>query len=134
MASIFTQIIQGQLPAYKLYEDDQVIAILAKDQVTLGHTLVIPKAEVDHWTEVPPALFAHLQTKAQVIGRALRLVTGCRRILTVAVGYEVQHYHLHLIPSQSMADLNFAKGKTYPDQTMKEIQHQVLDKIREINL
>jgi len=125
MASIFTKIIEGTLPSYRIYEDSLVIAILAKDQINLGHTLVIPKAEVDHWFEVSPMTYAHLQQVAQKLGRSIRNVTKCDRVLTAAIGYEVKHYHLHLIPSQSMADLNFSKAREFPHQDMQKMADQI---------
>lgn len=125
MASIFTKIIQGELPAYKVYEDDSIIAILALDQVTLGHTLVIPKQEANHWFDVPEKTFAHLQVQAQKIGRALKKATDCPRVLTAAIGFEVPHYHLHLIPAWSMADLNFAKGQRRAEVEMQDIQAKI---------
>jgi histidine triad (HIT) family protein len=125
MASVFTKIIQGELPSYKVYEDSLVIAILAKDQINLGHTLVIPKEEVDHWFDVDPKTYAHLQTVSQRIGKAIRTVTQCDRVLTAAIGYEVRHYHLHLIPSNSMADLNFGKARAFPSDDMQRIVDQI---------
>lgn len=125
MASIFTKIIQGELPSFKVYEDDLVIAILAKDQINLGHTLVIPKVEVDHWFDVEPKTYAHLQNIAQKLGRSIRSVTRCDRVLTAAIGYEVRHYHLHLIPSNSMADLNFSKAQAYPADDMQLMAEQI---------
>lgn len=125
MGSVFTKIISGELPSYKIYEDDTIIAILALDQVTLGHTLVIPKKEVNHWFDVPETTFTHLQTQAQKIGKAIRKATDCPRVLTAAVGFEVPHYHLHLIPAWSMADLNFAKGQRRSEPEMKDIQAKI---------
>jgi len=125
MASVFTKIIAGELPSYKVYEDDLMIAILAKDQINLGHTLVIPKVEVDHWFEVEPKTFAHLQLVAQKIGRAIRTVTRCDRVLTATVGYEVKHYHLHLIPSHSLADLDFSKARLFPHEEMLKMAEQI---------
>lgn len=121
MASVFTKIISGELPSYKVFEDESIIAILALDQVTLGHTLVIPKAEVNHWFDVPEKTFQHLQTQAQKIGKAVQQATGCPRVLTAAIGFEVPHYHLHLIPAWSMADLNFAKAQRRSEAEMKDV-------------
>jgi histidine triad (HIT) family protein len=127
MASIFTKIIAGELPSYKIYEDEFIIAILTLDQIQLGHTLVIPKEEVNHWYDVPEKTYLHLQKNAQRIGRAIKQATGCTRVLTVAVGFEVPHYHLHLIPAWSMADLNFSKGQRRSDAECKEIQKKIQD-------
>ncbi|MCS6838660.1 MAG: HIT family protein [Bdellovibrionaceae bacterium] len=125
MASVFTKIIRGELPCYKVYEDEMVIAILAKDQIHLGHTLVIPKQEIDHWTDLPETLYVHLQKCAMRIGRAIQKVTECRRVLTAAIGYEVPHFHLHLIPSWSMADLNFSKARTRPHEEMEKMAERL---------
>lgn len=124
--SVFTKIITGELPSYKIHEDDLTIAFLALDQINLGHTLVVPKQEVDHWTEVPEETYLRVQANAQKIGRAIREVTGCKRVLTAAIGFEVPHYHLHLIPAWSMADLSFAKATRRSPEEMKDVQ----DKIR----
>lgn len=125
MASVFTRIINGELPAYRVFEDDKIIAILAKDAIQPGHTIVIPKQEFDQWCDVEPQLFAHLQVAAQKIGQAIRSATRCERVLTAAIGYEVKHYHLHLIPSWSMADLNFSLAKSYPADEMNNILEQI---------
>lgn len=129
MASLFTQIIEGRLLAYRVYEDDKIIAILAKDQIRLGHTIVIPKQEFDQWCDVDPEIFAYLQVMAQKIGRAIRAATQCERVLTAAIGYEVKHYHLHLIPSWSMADLNFSLAKSYPAEEMNKVLDQIKAKL-----
>lgn len=123
--SIFTKIISGELPSYKIYEDDLTISFLALDQINLGHALVVPKQEVDHWTEVPEAAYLRVQQNAQKIGKAIREVTGCKRVLTAAIGFEVPHYHLHLIPAWSMADLNFAKATRRSPEEMKDIQDRI---------
>lgn len=127
MASIFTRIIQGELPSYKVFEDDVVISILALDQVNLGHVLVIPKKETNHWFDVPENEYLHLQQVSQKIGKAIKAATDCPRVLTVAVGFEVQHYHLHLIPAWGIADLSFAKATRRSDEEMK----MILGKIRQ---
>lgn len=129
MASIFTRIIRRELPAFWIYEDDLVIAILAKDQVQLGHTLVIPKLEVDHWIELPERDFLHLQKVARIIGQVIHKVTECRRVLTATIGYEVSHFHLHLIPSWTMADLNFSRAKSYPREQMEEMANKLRQSI-----
>lgn len=121
MASVFTKIIQGELPAYRVFEDEKIIAILALDQVTLGHTIVIPKSEINHWYDVPSDLYSHLQVNAQKIGKAIQKATGVPRVLTAAVGFEVPHYHLHLIPATSVADLNFGKAQRRSEDEMKEV-------------
>lgn len=126
MASIFTKIIKGELPCYKIYEDDQVLSILALDQVNLGHTLVICKDEINHWTEVPPELYGHLHRISQRIGRAMLKATGAPRIGQMVAGFEVPHYHLHMIPAWSIPDLDFKRAQRRSDADMKMIQAEIL--------
>ncbi|MFN7455067.1 MAG: HIT family protein [Pseudobdellovibrionaceae bacterium] len=125
--SVFTKIIKGELPSYKIYEDDLTIAFLALDQVNLGHTLVVPKQEVDHWFDVPPETYTRVGLNAQKIAKAIKKTTGCARVLTTAVGFEVHHYHLHLIPAWSIADLSFSKAQKRSESEMKEIQKKIIE-------
>lgn len=129
MASIFTKIINGELPCYKIFEDDLTISFLALDQVTLGHTLVVPKLEVNHWFDVPEKDYVKVQLNAQKIAKALKKATSCSRVLTTVIGFEVPHYHLHLIPAMSMADLNFGKAQRHPESEMIRIQTEIIKNI-----
>lgn len=125
MPSIFTRIIRGELPSFKVLEDERTIAILALDQVTLGHTLVIPKLEVSHWYEVPEEDFLQVQKNSLKLAKAIKAATGAPRILTATVGFEVPHYHLHLIPGASLADLDFTKGKRRSQEEMNQILREI---------
>ncbi|MBX2995037.1 MAG: HIT family protein [Bdellovibrionaceae bacterium] len=125
MASVFTKIISGEIPSYKIHEDDLTITILTIEPIHLGHCLVIPKQEVNHWYDVPEAAYLQVQKNAQKVAKAIKAVTGCSRVLTAAIGFEVQHYHLHLIPAWSMADLNFSKASKRSETEMKEIQEKI---------
>lgn len=129
MASIFTKIISGELSSFKIHEDELTISILALDQVNLGHTLVIPKKEVNHWFDVPEIDYIQVQLNAQKIAKAIKQATGCTRVLTTAVGFEVPHYHLHLIPAWSMADLSFAKAQRKSQEEMLDIQRKIISSI-----
>ncbi len=131
MASIFTKIINGELPSYKVFEDDKVIAILAIDQVNLGHTLVIPKIEVDHFFQTPEPHYSAVFSAAKIISPAIQKSTDCKRVLSAIVGFEVPHFHLHLIPAMSMADLNFSKAKRHSDEEMKRIALAISSSIKE---
>lgn len=126
MASIFTKIINGELPCYKVFEDDQSIAFLALDQVTRGHTLVVPKLEVDHWTDVPEDVFLKVQSNALMIAKAVHKYTQAPRILTATIGFEVPHYHLHLVPGKKLSDLDFTKGKRLDTEEMEKIQKGII--------
>lgn len=125
MASIFTKIIRGEIPCYKIYEDELTIAFLALDQVNLGHTLVVPKEEVDQWIDVSEKSYIQVQLNAQKIAKAIREATGCPRVGTIIAGFEVPHYHLHLIPAWSIPDLDFRRAQRRSDAEMKEIQSKI---------
>lgn len=126
MASIFIKIINGELPSYKIYEDELTYSFLALDQVNLGHTLVVPKKEVNHWFDVPEADYLAVAKNAQKIAKAIQKATGCPRVGTMVAGFEVPHYHLHLIPAWSIPDLSFAKAKRLGEAEMKSIQEKII--------
>lgn len=124
--SLFSKIIRGELPSYKIDEDELTYSFLALDQVNPGHTLVIPKAEVNHWTEVPEADYLRVHLNAQRIGRALRKAMGAPRVGQIVAGFEVPHYHLHLIPAWSIPDLDFKRARRLPEEEMRKIQSEIL--------
>lgn len=130
MASVFTKIISGELPCYKIHEDERTFSFLALDQVNLGHTLVIPKLEVNHWFDVPEELYTQVGLNAQKIARAIQSATGCPRVGTMVAGFEVPHYHLHLIPAWSIPDLDFKKAQRRSDLEMREIQEKILNNLK----
>lgn len=126
MASIFTKIILGELPCYKIYEDDLVLSFLALDQVNLGHTLVITKEEYNGWWQVPTETYSHLHSVSQRIGKAIMAATECPRVGQMVAGFEVPHYHLHLIPAWSIPDLSFSKAQRRSSDEMLEIQNKII--------
>jgi histidine triad (HIT) family protein len=126
MASIFTKIIRGELPCYKIYEDEDIFSFLALDQVNLGHTLVICKEEINHWTEVPSETYGRLHKVSQKIGKAILKASGSPRVGQIVAGFEVPHYHLHLIPAWSIPDLDFKRAHRRSDEDMKRIQTEII--------
>lgn len=130
MASIFTKIINGELPSYRVHEDDLTISILALDQVNLGHVIVIPKQEVNHWFEVPPDVFIRVGLNAQKIAVAIKKATSCPRVGTITAGFEVPHYHLHLIPAWSIPDLDFKRAQRRSDEEMKKIRDLIIENLK----
>ncbi len=130
MASIFTQIIQGKLPCYKIHEDELTFSFLALDQVNLGHTLVIPKREINSWLEVPAEIYTQIHLNSQKIGQAIQAATQCPRVGQIVAGFEVPHYHLHLIPAWSIPDLNFSRAKRHSDEEMKKVQKAIQDQLK----
>jgi histidine triad (HIT) family protein len=126
VSSVFTKIISGELPSYKIYEDDLVIAILALDQVNLGHTLVISKEETNHWFQVADEGYLQVSRIAKKLAPALKSATTCSRVGVIVAGFEVPHYHMHLIPSWSIADLSFSRAKKESVESMQKIQNKII--------
>lgn len=115
MATLFTKIIEGDIPGRFVWRDADVVAFLTINPITPGHTLVVPVAEVDHWLDLPPELAARCMSVAQVIGQAQMAAFSPTRVGMIIAGLEVPHTHLHLIPIDSEADLSFAKADPAPD-------------------
>ncbi|TFH88497.1 HIT family protein [Billgrantia azerbaijanica] len=105
MASIFTRIIEGELPGHFVWEDERCVAIMTLNPMKPGHLLVIPREEIDHWDDLPPELTAHLMTVSQTLAKALKRAFPCQRVGLLVVGLEVPHVHLHLVPLDAMQDI-----------------------------
>lgn len=110
MASLFTRIIDGEIPGRFVWKDEQCVAFATIAPLRPGHMLVVPRAEVDHWIDLDPALNRHLSEVAQTIGRAQQRAFSPTRIGLIIAGMEVPHTHLHVIPIQSEADLDFSRA------------------------
>ena len=107
MPTIFTRIIDGELPGRFVHRDDRCVAFLSIAPIRPGHTLVVPVAEVDHWVDLDPDLLAHLMTVAHRIGQAQMAAFSPARIGVIIAGMEVPHAHIHLVPIDREADLHF---------------------------
>ena len=118
MPSIFTRIIAGELPADFVWKDDHAVAFLSNRPLRPGHTLVVPRVEVDHWLDLDPDLLAHLVSTAQAIGRAQMAVFKPARIGLILVGLEVSHVHFHVVPIDGPHDLDFDNQDPNPDPAM----------------
>ena len=118
MASIFSKIIQRQIPAHIVAEDDEYIAFLDIMPLTEGHTLVVPKTEVDYIFDLDDKTLAGLHLFSKKISTAIKKATSCSRVGVAVLGMEVPHAHIHLVPMNSMRDMNFAnpKLKLSPEQ------------------
>ena len=108
MASVFTRIIQGEIPCHKIAENDKFIAFLDITPVAKGHTLVVPKMEVDYFFDMNSDLLAEINLFAKEVATKLQRTIPCRRIGVAIIGLEVPHAHVHLIPLNTMADINFS--------------------------
>lgn len=111
MASIFTRIVQGEIPCHKVAEDDRFLAFLDIAPLREGHTLVVPKVEVDKFFELPIDVLAGIMPFAQGVANKIAKVVPCDRIGVSVIGLEVPHAHVHLIPIDSMRDMDFSRPK-----------------------
>lgn len=115
MSSPFSMIIAGELPARFVWQDDDVVAFLTIAPIRPGHALVVPRAEVDHWQSIDPALLGHCTDVAQKIGQAQQQAWDAPRVGLIIAGLEVPHLHLHVIPLWQMSDLDFTHADHNPD-------------------
>jgi len=111
MSSIFTKIINGEIPSYKIVESDKFFAFLDIFPLAKGHTLVIPKLETDYIFDLEDELLGEMMVFAKKVGRAIEQVVSCERIGITVIGLEVPHAHIHLIPINSITDMDFSKEK-----------------------
>ncbi|MDF0528345.1 HIT family protein [Tsukamurella sp. 8F] len=107
MATVFSKIISGELPGRFVYEDDAVVAFLTIAPLTQGHTLVVPRAEVDHWESIDDELWDHLSAVARRVGRAVKSAFDAPRAGLIVAGLEVPHLHLHVFPAYALSDFSF---------------------------
>lgn len=118
MASIFTKILAGELPGHYVWKDPLCFAIMTIQPIRGGHLMVIPNAEVDHWDDLPPATATHLMQVSQHITKGIKAVVPCKRVGVAIIGLEVPHTHIHLIPIDSMADLDFKNARALPQEEL----------------
>jgi histidine triad (HIT) family protein len=110
MPTIFTRIIEGEIPGTFVWREDVCVAFLSINPLRPGHTLVVPREEVDHWIDCPPELANHLFTVSREIGTALQRAFNPTRVGFMIAGLEVPHLHFHLVPMDGMHDLDFANA------------------------
>ena len=104
MTSVFTRILQGELPGRFVWKDEQCAAFLSIEPLRPGHTLLVPRAEIDHWIDVPEALHAHLAGVARTLGQAMQAAFEPAKVGVMIAGLEVRHVHWHLIPIHELGD------------------------------
>ncbi|NLG55576.1 MAG: HIT family protein [Rhodococcus sp.] len=131
MASIFSKIINGELPGRFVWKDDDVVAFLTISPVTQGHTLVVPRQEVDQWQDVDGELFAKVSDVARTVGRAVRSAFDAPRAGLLIAGLEVPHLHLHVFPAYDMSDFDISKADPSPKpESLDEAASRIRNALR----
>lgn len=127
MATVFTKIINRELPGRFVYEDDAVVGFLTIEPMTQGHTLVVPRAEIDQWQDVDGAVFAQVMAVAQRIGKAVCQAFDTERAGLIIAGLEVPHLHVHVFPARSLTDFGFAGVDRNPSpESLDESQAKIV--------
>lgn len=133
MATVFTKIINGELPGRFVYEDDEIVAFLTIAPMTQGHTLVVPRAEIDQWQDIEPPVFARVMEVSQLIGKAVVKAFGAERAGVIIAGLEVPHLHVHVFPAYNLTDFGFAGVDNNPSQeSLDEAQTKIKAALAEI--
>lgn len=126
MATVFSRIIAGELPGRFVYDDDVCVAFLSINPLRQGHTLVVPREEVDHWLDLDAATWSHLTAVAQHLGGAIERAFAPEKVGMMLAGLEVPHVHIHLVPIWDVHDLDFARAEASPDPVDLDAAQQAL--------
>jgi histidine triad (HIT) family protein len=130
MASIFTKIIQGEIPSYKVAENEKFIAFLDINPLSKGHTLVVPKVEVDYLFDLESDLLGEMMIFSKKVARAIDQVIDCKRVGVAVLGLEVPHAHIHLCPINGIYDIDFSKPKLkLSSEDFQEISEKIAAKV-----
>lgn len=133
MASVFTKIINREIPGRFVYEDDDVVAFLTIEPMTQGHTLVVPRAEIDNWQDVDAGVFANVMAVAQRIGKAQSKAFDVERTGLIIAGLEVPHLHVHVFPARELSDFGFAGVDRNPSpESLDEAQAKITAALAEL--
>ena len=133
MSSVFTKIINGDLPGRFVYEDNEFVAFLTIAPVTVGHTLVVPRGEIDQWQDLDASVLNRLMGVSQLIGRAVRLAFNAPRAGLLIAGLEVPHLHIHVFPAYSLGDFNIAGADPNPSpESLDEAQRKIKNALAQL--
>ncbi|MGE5698084.1 MAG: HIT family protein [Candidatus Sericytochromatia bacterium] len=133
MATVFTKIINGELPGRFVYEDDDIVAFLTIQPMTQGHTLVVPREEIDQWQDVDPVAFNKVMGVAQLIGKAVCKAFGSERAGVIIAGLEVPHLHVHVFPAYNLTDFGFAHVDRNPSpQSLDQAQAKIKEALAQL--
>lgn len=122
MSTIFTKIINGEIPSYKIYEDDFAYAFLDINPINRGHTLVVSKIEKDYLFDLDEENYKNLMISAQKVAKIIKEKLGCKRVCVLVEGYEIPHVHIKLIPTNNSEDLDLSKAYKATDEELKAVQ------------
>lgn len=125
MSSLFTKIVKGEVPAYKIAEDSQFLAFLDINPNARGHVLCIPKEEVDYIFDLEEEVYQELMRFSRKVALALKKTVDCKRVGMAVVGLEVPHAHVHLIPLNSMSDMDFSNSVKMEDEEFKKLAESI---------
>jgi histidine triad (HIT) family protein len=133
VASVFTRIIRGELPGRFVWKDEHAVAFLTINPLRPGHTLVVPRLEMDHWIDLSPELAQHLMRVAQQVGQAIQLGFRPTRVGLMIAGLEVPHVHLHLVPVHDLRDFDFSRADKSPrPEAMDAAARTISERLREL--
>jgi histidine triad (HIT) family protein len=130
MPTIFTKILAGEIPAHKILEDDRYLAFLDIRPVNPGHTLVIPKQEIDYIFDIEDELLKGLMVFAKKVAKAIKKTVPCQKVGVMVAGIEVPHAHIHLIPINSVGDLSFARAQPMPQEELAQVAAKIRENLK----
>lgn len=133
MSTVFTKIINEEIPARFVYEDDETVAFLTIEPMTQGHTLVVPREEIDQWQDVDSEVFGRIMAVAQLIGKAVCEAFNTERAGVIIAGLEVPHLHIHVFPARDLSDFGFANVDRNPtSESLDEAQAKIKEALAEL--
>ena len=133
MATVFSKIINGEIPGRFVYEDDDIVAFLTIAPITQGHTLVVPRAEIDQWQDIDAQEFNRVMAVSQLIGKAVCKAFDVERAGVIIAGLEVPHLHVHVFPARDLSDFGFANVDHNPSaESLDEAQAEIKAALREL--
>ena len=133
MPSLFTKIINGEIPCHKILEDEKYLAFLDVRPINPGHTLVITKQEIDYIFDVDDKLLSGLMLFAKKTARLIKKEINCKKIGIMVAGLEVPHVHIHLVPIMDVHDLNFAKAKSTPSEELAKVAERIRSHVKQLS-
>ena len=129
MATIFSRIIKGEIPSVKILEDERYFAFLDINPINPGHTLVVPKLEVDSLWDASPEMLAGMLPFAQKVAKAIQAVTGCARVGVLVAGFQVPHAHIHLVPIEGEGELTFSRARPAQPEALRAMGQNIREKL-----